>query len=63
MPTEQLLIRSVVTPTHPGNQVRVRRRQFTVLDSRTDVPARLALRGYLAGGRAARLDLAAGATE
>ncbi|MFF3428947.1 hypothetical protein [Streptomyces sp. NPDC002602] len=64
MPTEQLLVRSIVAPTHPGNQVRVGWRQFAVVDSRTEVPAtRLALRGYLPGGQAARLDLAAGATE
>ncbi|MEU9803054.1 hypothetical protein [Streptomyces sp. NPDC051000] len=64
MPTEQLLVRAVIAPAHPGKQVRVRRRQFTVLDFRADVPAtRITLRGHLAGGQAARLDLAPNAAE
>ncbi|WP_244291534.1 hypothetical protein [Streptomyces subrutilus] len=64
MPTEQLLVRTVVAAPHPGDQVPVGRRQLTPAACRGRVPAtRLALCGYLAGREAARPDLAAGAAE
>ncbi len=64
VPEEQLLVRPVVAPAHPGDQLAVGRWQLAAGAPRHRMaPARFALGRDLAFGPGARLGPAAGATE